>query len=284
MESDIKNQKDVPAETEDSKPESYDLPWYHRLIVKCIQRGGPVPNHIAFIMDGNRRHAKRQSAKPIVGHTQGFDTLINVLSWAKQLGVREITVYAFSIENFNRSFDEVDGLLNLARDKIPLVLRESHQLMRLGVRVRVIGCRDLMPPDLRDKFAQLELSTKYNSEAVLNVCFAYTSTQEICHAVKSIPADVTKVTSELLDSHLYTADCSRVDLVVRTSGEVRLSDFLLWQSRFSPLCFCSPLWPTFSIWDLYAAVRFYQNNFQHLSKLRSHLELNHSDSHQFRLS
>ena len=170
------------ADTDVSK---YDLPWYHRLLVKMIQHG-PIPRHIAFIMDGNRRYAKDLSQRVITGHMEGFETLINVLSWAKELGVKELTVYAFSIENFKRPRDEVDGLFNLARSKIPLLLNESHQLQKLGVKIRLLGKRELIADDLRTEFENLEKSTQHNEDSILNVCFAYTSTQEICDAVNKV--------------------------------------------------------------------------------------------------
>ena len=173
----------------DDASQKYGIAWYHKLLIKMIQCG-PIPEHIAFIMDGNRRYARGLSQRVITGHKEGFETLLSVLSWARELGVREITVYAFSIENFKRPQDEVDGLFDLARSKIPLVLEESHHLQRLGVRIKLLGKRELIPEDLKYKFELLEESTKNNNDAVLNVCFAYTSSQEICDAVNQVSREL----------------------------------------------------------------------------------------------
>ncbi|XP_063717875.1 dehydrodolichyl diphosphate synthase complex subunit Dhdds-like [Symsagittifera roscoffensis] len=254
-------ERDVQTTDDTTK---YDLAWYQRLLVSMIKYG-PIPQHIAFIMDGNRRYARDLSERVITGHMEGFETLISVLSWAKELGIKEITVYAFSIENFSRPREEVEGLLDLARCKIPLVLRESHHLQRLGVRIRLLGKKELIAEDLRTQFELLEKSTEANRGSVLNICFAYTSTQEICDAVNKVDKNEA-LTRDNIERELYTKNCLPLDLLIRTSGEVRLSDFLLWQAQFTCLCFSTPYWPKFSLWDFCGAIRYYQTYYPQIQK------------------
>lgn len=153
-----------------------------------------------------------------------------------EIGIQEVTVYAFSIENFKRSQDEVDTLMGLAKEKFAKVLEEKEKLNEKGVKIRVIGNLDMLPNDVQKVVAEAMLLTKDNNKSILNVAFAYTSRDEITHSIKSIveglednellPEDVENI---LIDECLYTNQCSPVDLLVRTSGEMRFSDFLLWQ-------------------------------------------------------
>ncbi|XP_066421035.1 dehydrodolichyl diphosphate synthase complex subunit DHDDS isoform X2 [Molothrus aeneus] len=206
-----------------------------------IIKAGPMPKHVAFIMDGNRRYAQKCHVERQQGHSQGFDKLAQTLRWCLNLGIREVTVYAFSIENFKRSKEEVDGLMDLARQKFSRLLEE---------------------------------------QCFLNVCFAYTSRHEISNAVREMawgveqgllePSDVSE---SLLDKCLYTNNSPDPDLLIRTSGEVRLSDFLLWQTSHSCLVFQSVLWPEYSFWNLCEAILQFQMNYSALQKARdSYLE------------
>nr|XP_009941756.1 PREDICTED: dehydrodolichyl diphosphate synthase isoform X3 [Opisthocomus hoazin] len=201
-----------------------------------IIKAGPMPKHVAFIMDGNRRYARKCHVERQQGHSQGFDKLAQTLRWCLNLGIREVTVYAFSIENFKRSKEEVDGLMDLARQKFSRLLEE---------------------------------------QCFLNVCFAYTSRHEISNAVREMawgveqgllePSDVSE---SLLDKCLYTSNSPDPDLLIRTSGEVRLSDFLLWQTSHSCLVFQSVLWPEYSFWNLCEAILRFQMNYSALQKAR----------------
>ncbi|XP_010127511.1 PREDICTED: dehydrodolichyl diphosphate synthase isoform X4 [Chlamydotis macqueenii] len=201
-----------------------------------IIKAGPMPKHVAFIMDGNRRYAQKCHVERQEGHSQGFDKLAQTLRWCLNLGIREVTVYAFSIENFKRSKEEVDGLMDLARQKFSRLLEE---------------------------------------QCFLNVCFAYTSRHEISNAVREMawgveqgllePSDVSE---SLLDKCLYTNNSPDPDLLIRTSGEVRLSDFLLWQTSHSCLVFQSVLWPEYSFWNLCEAILRFQMNYSALQKAR----------------
>ncbi|XP_048357127.1 dehydrodolichyl diphosphate synthase complex subunit DHDDS isoform X1 [Sphaerodactylus townsendi] len=241
-----------------------------------VLKAGPMPKHVAFIMDGNRRYAQRCNVRKLEGHTQGFAKLAQVtLQWCLSLGIREITVYAFSIENFKRSKEEVDGLMDLARQKFVRLLEEQDNLERRGICVRVHGDLTLLPLDIQKLIAKVVLATKQYSTCILNICCAYTSRDEISNAVKEVawgveqellqPSDVSE---SLLDKCLYTCKSPHPDILIRTSGEVRLSDFLLWQTSHSCLVFQPVLWPEYSFWNLWDAVIQYQMNHNALQKAK----------------
>ncbi|XP_066999447.1 dehydrodolichyl diphosphate synthase complex subunit DHDDS isoform X2 [Anabrus simplex] len=194
-----------------------------------------------------------------------FDKLAETLQWCLDLGIPEVTVYAFSIENFKRSTDEVNALLELARQKFQRLLSERDKLMEHGVCVRVIGNLALLPEDIRKLIAEAMFITKENNKAFLNVAFSYTARDEITNAVKSIVAGVERkvllpsdISQELITNSLYTNNSPNPELVIRTSGEVRLSDFLLWQISCSCIYFTKVLWPEFTFWHMLAAVFYYQ--------------------------
>ncbi|XP_041463127.1 dehydrodolichyl diphosphate synthase complex subunit DHDDS-like [Lytechinus variegatus] len=241
--------------------------WFQSFCLRVL-KCGPVPQHVAFIMDGNRRFAKKKSFQTLEGHSLGFEKLAETLQWCLDLGITEVTVYAFSIENFKRSRQEVDGLMELARKKFLRLLEEKDQIMKHGVCVRVIGDLDLLPRDVQEVVAEAMFISRDNTRATLNVCLAYTSRQEMANAVKEVALGVEEgilfpsdVSEELIEQCLYTNRCKDPELLVRTSGEVRLSDFLLWQSGYSVLSFVEVLWPEFSIWHLFAAVLHYQTKY-----------------------
>ncbi|XP_018555405.1 dehydrodolichyl diphosphate synthase complex subunit DHDDS isoform X2 [Lates calcarifer] len=201
-----------------------------------VLKAGPMPKHVAFIMDGNRRFARRNNMERQEGHMQGFNKLAETLRWCKHLNIQEVTVYAFSIENFKRTKDEVDGLMELAKQKFERLLEER---------------------------------------CFLNVCFAYTSRYEITNAVREMAWGVEQslikasdVSEALLSECLYSNNSPNPDLLIRTSGEVRLSDFLLWQTSHSCLVFQSVLWPEYSFWNLCEAILQYQLNYKSIQKAR----------------
>ncbi|XP_010294881.1 PREDICTED: dehydrodolichyl diphosphate synthase isoform X2 [Phaethon lepturus] len=206
-----------------------------------IIKAGPMPKHVAFIMDGNRRYAQKCHVERQQGHSQGFDKLAQTLRWCLNLGIREVTVYAFSIENFKRSKEEVDGLMDLARQKFSRLLEEQESLKKHGVCIRVLGDLPLLPLDIQELIAQAVLATRnYNND----------------------------VSESLLDKCLYTNNSPDPDLLIRTSGEVRLSDFLLWQTSHSCLVFQSVLWPEYTFWNLCEAILRFQMNYNALQKAR----------------
>lgn len=212
-----------------------NLTWLQRIAVNVL-KSGPVPNHIAFIMDGNRRFATKSNLKKAEGHSKGFDKLSETLQWCLDIGIKEVTVYAFSIENFKRSNEEVEMLMSLAREKFSKLLSERDRLHERGVCIRIIGNVKLLADDLQKTIAEAVLLTKDNSTSILNVGFAYTSRDEITHSIQTVARGIEEndlsskdVTEDLLSNCLYTKNCTPPDLLVRTSGEARLSDFLLWQ-------------------------------------------------------
>eukprot|EP00095_Tigriopus_kingsejongensis_P012098 snap_masked-scaffold747_size103044-processed-gene-0.3 protein:Tk12098 transcript:snap_masked-scaffold747_size103044-processed-gene-0.3-mRNA-1 annotation:"dehydrodolichyl diphosphate synthase isoform x2" len=244
-----------------------------------LLRFGVVPKHVAFIMDGNRRFAKVNQLEQIQGHVHGFDKLAETLQWCHDIGIKEVTVYAFSIENFKRPQREVDGILDLARDKFRRLLSEQEKLKEHGIRVRVIGNIKLLPDDLKELIDQAEKATEANSERILNVAFSYTSREEIAQAVRKCAQGVEDghilsedITEDLIERCLYTNISGTVDLLIRTSGEVRLSDFLLWQSSYSVIYFEPVLWPDFSFKNLLAGVFYFQRHQRQLHSMLAKVE------------
>lgn len=216
----------------------YKYAWYETLMMNILKIGGEsrMPRHIALIMDGNRRYAKSEQMPKIAGHSKGFDKLSQCLRWCLDLGIQEVTTFAFSIENFKRSQDEVDDLLNLAIEKFEKLLGELPKLHEYGVRLRVIGNISLLPVDLQKLIARITLATESNNKLFLNVAMAYTARDEMTDAIEMIlkygpdyqlkPEDIDE---RLLDKCLYSQPLTTPDLLIRTSGESRLSDFLMWQ-------------------------------------------------------
>ncbi|XP_043504816.1 dehydrodolichyl diphosphate synthase complex subunit DHDDS [Polistes fuscatus] len=254
------------------------LNCFHYLVVKIL-KSGEIPKHVAFIMDGNRRYANKKQIEKIGGHTQGFHKLTETLQWCLDLGIEEVTVYAFSIENFKRSKEEVDELMELARQKFQSLINEKQKLMENGICVRIIGNLDLLPENLRKLMAEAIIITKNNSKAFLNIAFAYTSRDEMTYAIKDIlkgirDADILPedINEDLISKCLYTYNSPNPDLLIRTSGEIRLSDFLIWQVSNSCIYFADVLWPEFSAWDLFGAIFYYQRcytNLQNITKAQN---------------
>lgn len=244
-------------------------------IAANILKAGPMPKHVAFIMDGNRRFARKKHLDRQEGHMQGFNKLAETLRWCKHLDIQEVTVYAFSIENFKRSNDEVDGLMELARQKFLRLLDEMDNLKKHGVCIRVLGDLNMLPLDLQQLIAKAVVATKNHNKCFLNVCFAYTSRYEITNAVREMAWGVEQglikasdVSELLLSECLYSNNSPNPELLIRTSGEVRLSDFLLWQTSHSCIVFQSVLWPEYTFWNLCQAIIQYQLNHKTIQKAR----------------
>ncbi|XP_075051874.1 dehydrodolichyl diphosphate synthase complex subunit DHDDS [Mixophyes fleayi] len=251
-----------------------ELSLVERLCANVL-KAGPMPKHVAFIMDGNRRYAQKCHVERQEGHSQGFEKLAETLRWCLNLGICEVTVYAFSIENFKRSEEEVEGLMELARQKFMRLLEEKDKLQKHEVCIRVLGDLTLLPLDIQKLIAQAVLETKAYSKCFLNVCFAYTSRHEISNAVREAAwgvqeglLDPSDVSESLLDHCLYTSNSPNPDLLIRTSGEIRLSDFLLWQTSHACLVFQSVLWPEYTFWNLCEAVLRYQYNHSAIQKAK----------------
>eukprot|EP00128_Syssomonas_multiformis_P000897 Colp12_sorted_trinity150504_noHs@36201 len=231
-----------------------------------ILKQGPIPEHVGFIMDGNRRFAKKMHVDRAIGHVKGFEKLEETLEWCHDFGVKVVTVYAFSIENFKRSRDEVDGLMELAKEKLLKLVQKDEIIQNKGICVRILGDVSLLRPDVREAMSKAVELSKNNRNGILNVCFPYTSRHELAGVMKELAVGVASgkiqssdIDEELVTRCLYTQECTPPDLLVRTSGEVRLSDFLLWQSSDAVLSFLNVLWPEFSLWDLVLSVLHYQH-------------------------
>lgn len=245
---------------------------------------GPIPNHIAFIMDGNRRYAKRMQIG--TGHRVGFSALISVLRYCYEIGIKYVTIYAFSIDNFKRKPEEVQSTMDLIKEKIDELLQEHSIVNEYGIRMNFWGNLNLLNDAVRLSVEKAMRNTSNNTGPVLSVCVAYTSTNEIAHAIeksccqkmemtKGMRANgfengvvektpQTMVTVVDLEMHLFSNDCPDPDIIIRTSGETRLSNFLLWQSSFSHLQNPAPLWPEFSLSHLVWAILRYQRAYPYL--------------------
>ncbi|XP_021908350.1 dehydrodolichyl diphosphate synthase 6-like [Carica papaya] len=338
---------------------------------RCIFRvlsTGPIPNHLAFIMDGNRRYAKNRSLKEGAGHTAGFLALMSILNYCYELGVKYITVYAFSIDNFKRRPEEVHSLVDMILEKIQELLKEDSIVKKYGVRVYFIGNLKLLNDPVRATAEKLMRTTSNNTRTVLLVCLAYTSSNEIVNAIQESCRDkqdkiqalspkkycngVTMpgiqvsyhdlpVASQALDGsrdsdslteggkliekndgeilqtlkeryedesgevqepnaiddangktrgfedvkkqehplinmvdiekHMYMAVAPNPDVLLRSSGETRLSNFLLWQSSNCPLYAPSALWPEIGLWHLIRMVLIFQRNYSYLEKKKKQI-------------
>jgi len=224
----------------------------------------PVPHHVAIIMDGNRRYAKEFGLLVSEGHEKGREKLETILEWCMELGVRMLTVYAFSTENVGRDRNEVEDLMrmfvlnfrNLAEDK---------RVHKHKIRVKVLGQKDQLPKDLREAIELAEDQTKDYNEYFFNIAVGYGGREEIVHAIKKVAEavkdgkmKVEDITEKTFTEFLYTKDMPDPDLVLRTSGEERISNFLLWQLAYSELYFSDVYWPGFRKIDFLRAVRSYQ--------------------------
>ncbi|KAJ1528906.1 hypothetical protein ONE63_007275 [Megalurothrips usitatus] len=250
------------------------MTWIQKMCSSAISCGR-VPEHVAFIMDGNRRYAKKHKIPSSEGHAKGFDMLVKLMRWCSELGIREITAYAFSIANFKRSTDEVNDLMELCKQKFEQLLKDKEKLKADDVQYRILGRIELIPRDLRNVMAEVVLATKENGGLTVNIAFAYAARDDILQSVRQAVDGVvdgrvapSHVTHELLSKALYTNESSIPDLVIRTSGEFRYSDFLLWQVSCSCLYITDALWPDLTLWNLIAALLHYQRHYQTLKDVR----------------
>ena len=238
---------------------------YEKWLEENIKKG-EIPTHIAVIMDGNRRWARKRGLYPWLGHRFGAEKVDELIEWCINLGIKVITIYALSTENLKRSKRELDEILRLLKEK-SLEYVNDERLHKHGVRVKVIGRKDLLPRDVRDALEKLEeASSKYNN-LYLNVAVAYGGRAEIVDASKNLIKDilagkvkVDEIDESILERYLYTSDIPNhePDMIIRTSGEERISNFLLWQSAYSELVFLDVYWPEFRKIDLMRAIRIYQ--------------------------
>lgn len=219
----------------------------------------PVPQHIAVIMDGNGRWAKKRGLPRTAGHKVGAETFRTIATYCKDIGVKYFTVYAFSTENWKRPAEEVETLMNLFRQ----YLKEAIETMaKRGVAVRVIGDLSVLDEDIRDLIADCDQEAqKLDDPAIATLCINYGGRDEIKNAVRAIAWQVQSgglqpqdITEDTISQNLYTAQMPDPDLIIRPSGEIRTSNFLLWQSAYSEYYFTDVLWPDFKAEHLEAAI------------------------------
>lgn len=213
-----------------------------------------LPRHIAFIMDGNRRWAKRRGLSTKIGHAQGVKALEKMLKEIYALGIEYVSVFAYSTENWSRSEDEVNSLMDLFR-----VYFKTHfkKLAESGIKVNVLGDMSAFPDDLQSAVDEVISCDIPNVVGTLNIAMNYGAQSEIVRAVNLAVEKGEMVTKESFSSLLYTAGMPDPDLVVRTGGEIRLSNFLLYQSAYAELYFCKKMWPDFNKRQLYKALKAY---------------------------
>lgn len=231
-----------------------------RLVLRALALG-PLPAHIAFIMDGNRRWSRNAGLKVQDGHNMGFNALRRILELCMDLKkVRVVTVYAFAIDNFRRSKDEVDALMELARIRLLELTEKNDVVARHSIRVRFVGRRSLLPADIQDVIARVENETRAHTGPLLNICMPYAAQDEICAAMDACESNIPLFPADI-DAHLMVSRDIAVDMLVRTSNVARLSDFLLWQcNERTQLYFIDRLWPQIDIWDLVPVLLAYQRN------------------------
>jgi len=217
-----------------------------QILMKKIDKKKDIGNlkHIAFIMDGNGRWAKKRGLPRNVGHKFGYEKMKVVLKRCCELGVPVVSVYAFSTENWNRSKEEVDAIFGIVRDNL---VADTPLFQEWNVKISTMGDTSKFPKDLQDALSDIKKSTESNTGTILNLCINYGGRADVCYAVNQVLAKkLAKVTEEELGKHLYGANLPDPDLIVRTSGEQRMSNFLIWQGAYAELLFLKQNWPSMS--------------------------------------
>nr|QIQ56028.1 cis-prenyl transferase 6 [Eremophila lucida] len=267
------------------------LAYMRRLLFRVLSVG-PIPNHLAFILDGNRRYARKWKLGEGMGHRAGFLSLMSLMKYCCELGVKYVTIYAFSIDNFRRKPHEVQGVMDLMLEKIEGLLKEESIVNQYGVRVHFIGNLKLLSDPVRLAAEKAMKATSNNNNCILLICVAYTSTDEILHAaVESCEDKLSEIRSlgrlqngEIspekcgaavsladVEKHIYMGVAPDPDILVRTSGETRLSNFLLWQTSTCLLYSPKALWPEIGLRHLVWAVLNFQRIHPYMEKTRKQL-------------
>ena len=229
-------------------------------------KNGVNPEHIAIILDGNRRWASEKFVNPWLGHEKGAEKVEELLDWCLKLDVKSVTLYTFSTENFRRTWEEVREIMRIADTQFRKLLTDER-IHNNRIRVKVIGRISSLPESLRQLISDVEKATENYDKHFINFAFAYGGRAEIVDAARKIAEEVhegkldyRQVDEKTFEQYLYTSHMPQQDpdLIIRTSGEERLSGFLLWQSAYSELCFLDVYWPDFRAIDLLRAVRTFQ--------------------------
>jgi len=247
--------------------------YYEQQLLEEVMRRGNIPRHVAIILDGNRRFAQKAGLDKLRGHDLGAKKLDEVLRWCQELGIKYTTIYAFSTENFfNRSSEEVKMLMDLFVEKFKKVVKDER-IHKYKIRVRAIGNLSCLPKQVKEAIEKAQEATQGYDGYTLNIAVGYGGRAELAEAVRRIckriergelkPSDVDE---NVIDSYLYTAGQPDPDLIIRTSGEERLSGFLLWQSAYSEFYFCEANWPEFNKIEFLRAIRTYQGRERRFGK------------------
>jgi undecaprenyl diphosphate synthase len=234
-----------------------------------------IPQHVAIIMDGNGRWAKQQGEERLFGHSVGVESVREALNACKKLGVKYLTLYTFSTENWSRPKEEIDGLMNLL---VQTIANEVDELNENGIRLLTIGDDDGLPESCKDELLDAKVKTSKNTEFNLILALNYSSRWEIKKSIQFIAEsykdgkiNLSDINDELISNSLTTANYPDPELLIRTSGEHRISNFLLWQIAYSELYFTDVLWPDFKEADLYQAVLAYQKRERRFGKTSEQL-------------
>ncbi|MDH5568734.1 MAG: polyprenyl diphosphate synthase [Nitrosopumilus sp.] len=255
----------------------FQLSGLYRIYGKKLEneiQNGDIPNHVALILDGNRRWAKRHLTMPKKGHWKGADAVENLLDWCEEFDIKIVTLYALSAENLNRKDEELEYLYELICMRLEKLYNDPR-IHRCKMRVKGIGRIELLPDSIKEILKKLDDATKNYENHFLNIALAYGGQYELLDAVKKIgekikdgTLDVQDINKKEIESNLYTSHLpqSSPDMILRTSGEQRLSGFLMWQSAYSELVFMDIFWPEFRKIDLMRAIRIFQERKRRLGK------------------
>lgn len=234
-----------------------------------------IPKHVAIIMDGNGRWAEQHGSARIMGHEHGVESVRSVVEGAGEIGVQHLTLYAFSTENWERPKAEVDALMSLL---VQAIENETDELMKNNVRLSAIGNIDALPTDVRANLDRCIESLKNNTGLNLVLALSYSGQWDIVNAIKKIAFEITdhqlepeKIDNKLFRKYLSTSEIPDPELLIRTSGEYRISNFLLWEVAYAELYFTAKLWPDFRKEDLFEAIADYQNRERRFGKTREQL-------------
>jgi undecaprenyl diphosphate synthase len=223
-----------------------------------------IPKHLAVILDGNRRWAKKKGYSKEKGHKIGAEKVDKIIDWCIELGIRQLTLYSFSVENFDRDIDEVDYLIGLFREMFKKISKDKN-IDAKGVKVSIIGNKALFPEDIQEDFNEIEERTKDNDKITVNFCMGYGGRDEIIQACrKLIKEDVKDIDEETFRSYLFLQDYP--DLLIRPGMEKRISNFLIWQLAYTELYFCDVLWPDFSKENLLDALEDFKKRQRRFGK------------------
>ena len=235
-----------------------------------------IPKHVAIIMDGNGRWAKSQNKERTFGHKNAIKAVREAISACNEVGIPYLTLYTFSTENWNRPTEEVDTLMNLLSSTL---LQEAEEIFSKGIRIRAIGDLEALPEDVRNQLYNIMELTKNNTKGNLTLALSYGSQKEILNAVKELckkvkngDIDENDIDEKLFEQHLYTKEIPPVDLLIRTSGEVRVSNFLLWQIAYAEMQFIDVLWPDFTKETFFQCILDYQTKERRFGKISEQLE------------